>query len=258
MASLADALRFDAYVPHADGKWHADSEHAQNTWKEVISIGERIRAECRDDSIRRNIIEVMTYGYGHLGEKEKAKKLIYENLGRIWISQERMLESVLEGDELIKQRQQNLMQFAELCCLEMRDLSRDFEPENRIEVFENIIKIYAMIYTDGNYGYYHAWAWYYHSEAVNIYLGLKNNAKALENIKNAAGHAIAFDNLSPNAPYTAPLVNQIINGGLATSKKGNQSYQLLHKLDEEKYNIIRDTPEFKEICENLKKHAKED
>ena len=254
MQQLASAMRFDAYSVHAS----SNKEYQQSTWKEIISIGEKIRAECRDDTIRREIIEVMTYGYVYLGEREKAKKLINENLGRIWISQEKMLESILEGDELIKQRQQNLMQFAELCCWEMGHLSENFEPENKVEVLENIIKIYSMIYTDGNYGYYHVWIPYYHIDAMNIYLDLENNAKALENLKSAASHAIAFDNLSANAPYTAPLVNKLINAGLATSQKGNQSYQLLKKLDDEKYNILHDTPEYIEICENLKKHANED
>jgi hypothetical protein len=42
------------------------------------------------------------------------------------------------------------------------------------------------------------------------------------------------------------------------NNKGNQAYNLLMNLKDKKFDSIRETPEFKEICENLKKYAKED
>jgi len=115
-----------------------------------------------------------------------------------------------------------------------------------------------MIFTDGNYGYYHIKVPFFHIDAMNIYLDLGNNAKFFEHLKNAAAHSIKFDNLTPGTPYTSPLNNKINHGSIIKNYKGNEAYNLLKKLDDEKYNIIRDTPEFIEICENLKQHVKED
>ena len=257
METLAGALRFDAYSPHAK----SNIEYQQHTWKEIISIGEKIHAECRDDGIRREIVEVMCYAYKGLGEKVKAQKLINEHLGRIWVSRERMLESVLEGDDLIKQRQQNLITFIELSSHAMNHLSKDFAPEDRLGILENVIKIFSMIFSDEDYGYYHIHVSNLYIDAMNIYLDLGNNAKVFENLKRASKLIIAFDlgNLAVTpTKHTSPLINKADTGTLVTSWKGNQSYNLLKNLDNEKYNVIRDTPEFREICENLKKHAKED
>ena len=251
MYELAYAIQTDAYTV-------IDSEYQHNAWKEIVSIGEKIRTECRDDNIRQDIIEVMTYAYKHLSEKEKAIKLIKENLSRLWISRERMLELVLEGDDLIRQRQQNLLIFTELCSWEMWYLSENFVPEDRLVVIENIIKINSMIFVDGNYGYYHIEMSNFYINAMNIYLNLGNTEKALENLKSAADHVFAFDNLKPFTPYTAALINKTIYGNLVTNQKGNQSFNLLKKLDEERYDVIRNIPKFIEIYEKLKKHAKED
>ena len=253
MHYLAHAILTDAYaVP--------DGEYKHKSWKEIVSIGEKIRAECRDDNVRQDIIEVMTYAYKFLGEKEKAIKLINQNLSRLWISRERMLELVLEGDDLIRQRQQNLVTFTDLCCGEMWQLSDNFTPEDKLAVLENVIKIYSMIFTDGNYGYYHVKVQKFHIDAMNIYMDLGNNTKALEHFKSATHHSIAFDNNYTDhfTLYTSPLIDKTYYGQLIKSYKGNQSYNLLKKLDDEKYNAIRDTPEFMEIYENLKKCAKED
>lgn len=247
-----------AYAIHVDALAVLDGDYQQNAWKEIVLIGEKIIAECRDNNIRQDIIEVMTYAYKYLGENEKAVKLISENLGRLWVSRERMLEIVLEGDELIKQRQQNLITLADLCCLEMWQLSKDFVPENKLAVLENILKIYSMIFTDGDYGYYHLAVSNYNVNAMDIYFDLGNNAKFFENLKRASELSIAYDNLPAMSAHTSPLINKMVTGQIIKSYKGNQAYNLLKRLDEEKYNIIRDAPEYTEICENLNNHAKED
>jgi len=237
-----------------------DTEYRQNANNEVISIGEKILAECKDNDIRHGIIEVMRRVYTGIGEKEKAKKLINENLSDFWRSREHMLEFVLEGEELIKHRQRMLLTLTEIYSSTMWSLSQDFTPEDKLTVIENIIKIYSMVFTDGDYGYYHVKVKDFHINAMNIYLDLGNNAKALEHLKNVAEHSIAFDinYVDQFRLYTAPLINKAIYGGLIKSYKGNEAYNLLKKLGDEKYNPIRDTPEFKEICENLGKYASED
>ena len=203
----------------------------------------------------------MCNAYAWLGEKEKAKKLIKDNLSSLWVSQETMLVRVLQGEELIIHRQRTLLTLTELLSWEMWYLSESFEPEDRLTVLENIIKIYSMVFTDGNYGYYHIRVQEFHMDAMNIYMGLGDNSKSLDHLKSAANHSIAFDNNFIDhyfKLYTAPLINKANYAGLIKSYKGNQSYNLLKKLDDEKYKAIHDTPEFIKIYDELNIHAKKD
>ena len=254
MQKLAYAMNMDAFLPEHD------EEYRKNANNEIISIGNNILSECRDNGIRHGIIEVMSGVYSRIGEREKAKKLIEDNLSDLWRSQEHMLVNVLEGDELVKNRQRMLMTLTEIYSSTMWSLSQDFTPEDKLDVLNNIIKIYSMVFTDGKYGYYHVKVPHFHFEAVNIYMNSGNKDKALENLKIAADHYIAFDNDYTDhfKLYTSPLIDKAFYGGLITSAKGNQSYQLLKTLGSEKYDPIRETLEFIEICENLKKYAKED
>ncbi|MFA6731047.1 MAG: helix-turn-helix transcriptional regulator, partial [Eubacteriales bacterium] len=187
MYNLAYAMNMDSFSPEHE------TEYRQTAHKEIISIGEKILAECKDNVIRTGIIEVMCHVYSIINEREKAKKIIKENLSDIWCSQNHMLNRVLEGEELMKHRQQTLLTLTELYSWEMWDLSVNFAPEDRLTVLENIIKIYSMVFTDGYYGYYHIKVKEFHVYAMGINLDLKNNTKTLEHLKSAADHAIAFD-----------------------------------------------------------------
>ena len=232
-----------------------DRDYQQNAWKEVISIGEKVLAECKNTDTRTEMIEVMCYAYRGLGEMDKAAKLIRDNLNGLWVSRERMLEYVLEGDELLIHRQRTLVNLTELLSWEMWSIAAILDPKGKLTVLESIFKLYAMIFTDGNYGYYHIKLPHFHIAAMQIYLKLGDYSKALEDLKNAAHHAVAFDQLAPGAPYTSPLTNKLCHISTIKNYKGNESYNLLAELSNEKYDAIRHTSEFINICKELEKHT---
>jgi hypothetical protein len=120
--------------------------------------------------------------------------------------------------------------------------------------------MYCIIFKDGDYDFYNSWFFALYTDITGIYIELKDNIKALENLKSASNHCIEFDKTMFTKPHTSPLINKINPVGTLLWKngKGNSAYNFLKQLADEKYNPIRDTPEFKEICENLEKHAKDD
>lgn len=254
MDNLAQALYLDASA-------EPDMEVKQSTFKELIALGEKIRAECKDDKIRRNVLKYICYSYVALGEREKAINLADANLySNIPDSDANVFTQLLEGDKLIQQRQTNVIEFARCSFGTMASLSKDFEPEYRLIIYQNILNMYSVIFKDGDFLFYNLDMPDYYMDIAGIYIEVNDNAKALENIKFAAGHTIAFEETAFSKPFTSPLVNKIPSVGLKfwKNQKGNQPYHLLKRLDSETYNVIRDTPEFKAIIEDLKKHAKED
>ena len=120
--------------------------------------------------------------------------------------------------------------------------------------------MYFLIFRDGDFLFYNLDILGYYMGIAEAFMELKDDIKALENIKKAADHTVAFEKTAFTVPFTSPLVNKLPSVGLGfwKSYKGNQAYIFLKSLDDEKYTPIRDTPEFIEICENLKIHARED
>ena len=97
MKDLVQMLSWDLY----DGTV-VDMEHQQNTYKEIILIGEKIRSECKDDKIRREILQYICIAYRCIGQDKKAIELANENLSDINLTKEIVLENLLSGDELTK------------------------------------------------------------------------------------------------------------------------------------------------------------
>ena len=249
-----------AWVLYTDTIAGRDMENQQNVFKEIISIGEKIRAECKDDKIRRDILEQMCIAYRCIGEDKKAINLANDNLGSIHKSAEIVLERLLCGDELIRQKQKNMLEFARLFYGEVLNLSKDFTPREKLAINKNIFDMYFIIFKDGDFDFYNSWFFSLYENTAGIYIELNDNAKALENLKNASDFCIAFDKTMFTTPHTSPLINKINPVGtlLWKNQKGNSAYNFLKSLADEKYDPIRGTPEFIGIGENLRKYAKED
>ena len=198
MEILAGVIYFEADV--------CDEENYRDSWREVISIGEKIRAECRDDKIRRDVLYVMCSAYKNLGESEKAIRLAQENLGSFYVTLDVVLDDLLEGDALTKNRQGNLMTFMGYLCGEMYHLAQDFTCPDKLQVYENRIKIFNMIFPDGDFGYYNAQMSWNYMDVAAVYLEQGDGANAVENIGRAAERVIDMDTLAIPTPHTSPLV----------------------------------------------------
>jgi transcriptional regulator with XRE-family HTH domain len=254
MKGLAGAIFFDSGAGR-------DEEYMKNARNEIISIGEKIRAECKDDSIRRDILQVMCYTYRDMGEREKAVKLVNENLPNVHLTTNIMLNNLLDGDELIRHHQGNLLTFMGFCSWDMQSVSRNFAPKDKLAVYEDIIKMYSAIFKNGDYGYYAIEISNLYIDIAKIYVELNDNSGAFENLNKAAELKIAFDGLDLTVPkpHTSPLINKHEFTGITKNYKGNQSHAMLHDIMYHiAFNPIREAAEFKEICETLEKYAKDD
>lgn len=81
---------------------------------------------------------------------------------------------------------------------------------------------------------------------------------ALDNLEKSVDYCIAFDNTSSGFQHSSVLVNKIIFNKEETSQgyEGTRSSYMLHQLENEQYNPIRDTEQFKIIIEKLKNTIK--
>jgi transcriptional regulator with XRE-family HTH domain len=90
----------------------AGKDNQPELFKEILAIGGKIRAECRDDRIRYDILPDMCLAYRLTGESDKAVKLAKEELRGVYASKEVALDKLLTGDDLTRHRQENLILFS--------------------------------------------------------------------------------------------------------------------------------------------------
>ena len=54
---------------------HSPAKEKTIIRKEIISLGEKVIANCTDNQIRNRVMATLCYTYSNLGEKEKAEKI---------------------------------------------------------------------------------------------------------------------------------------------------------------------------------------
>lgn len=227
--------------------------------KEIVEKGEYLLSECTDGEIRSGVIQVMIYCYERLGMKDKARQFILKNCVSIYSSSEPMLEALEEygSPEKTAVMQKNMTTYFGFFIETMCGISESLSPEEQIKVYENAIKIYDMIFPNGDYGIHNSYIADKYSEMVGLYLKMENFDKAIEYLQKRCDHFITLDTLPIPTPHTSPLVNTLVYTGIWKNGKGNNSYRMLNSLEWKAYNPIRDTDRFREIEETLKQYADE-
>ena len=129
----------------------------------------------------------------------------------------------------------------------------DYSPEDRVRVYEFLIRLFDLLYPDGNCGFYHVrYAEIYRGMAA-CYLKLKDEAKMFECLEKAADHAVAYDT-ARDGKYTSFMVNRVEYRAADAVQdfSENESGLLLKTLRSDKYKRYANDPHIVRIVEKLK------
>jgi len=252
--------------------WHLrdeqeKSEEERNAIKkEVISIGEKILAECTDDDCRHTAIQLLCYTYPKMGETEKAVALA-EKMPSSCISRESLLGSIYSGNKRFEQYRLNIFHDISYLILHttcsnapLDDGSMPYTTEELVILYKKAMSILEIIFDDGNYGFFRQNMAWKHIDIARFYAKLEDYDNAIECLKIAAEHSIKLDEegYSPDGEYTTLFLKGMKFNEINVSH--NVTYNdSMYQLEEMKYKVfdpIRETAEFIEIEEKLKKYAK--
>lgn len=226
-----------------DNKRNEEERRLDNL--EIIDIAERIRAECPDNSIKKDVLQHLCYSYKSVGEKQKALNLIETEMTSFYVSQEVMKEHILDGDEYAEQLKWNTYAFFESVLFCMWRYSNTLIPEEQIKLCEKAIALNEVMYPGELYDHI---VFHLHHTIGQTYLENNNFPKALEYFRKETDHTIRKDKEwtpSPSHVY-------------AKNSTGNASCWLMRSFDSDFYDPIRETEEFKKIIEDLKQYARDD
>lgn len=228
----------------------------------TIELGQRLLDESNDSEIREHAVQILCYTYSHLGDTENAKRYA-EQMGNYPTSRGQLLASVLDGEEKVRQAQGNVESLAVCIYQNVNEMyfSGCFTPEEQIRLWKFVVRLYELIYEDGNYGFHHDILFVTWQQIARQYASLKDTKHCLEAVAKCAEHCIAYDKLVQSGgtgAYTAPAVNRLtynLNDTVPT-EKGTESYILLECLTDPCYDLIRDDARYAELTEKLKPYAR--
>jgi transcriptional regulator with XRE-family HTH domain len=254
---------------------------------EAIAIAERILDDCTDDDIRHSAIQVLCFYYPLIGRKEKAMQMA-EAMPSMFMCREFLKEEIFSGEEKIRQLQRNICMLTDYLCCEICAIADpDLQQKNiislteKIHLFELSNNIYQQVFEDGDYNIYHC-RLAFNYRIIAIFTLLNNHPDdALTNLENAASHAVAADSLLDNQAFTSLAVNhlefddqlfddnatapdyvfhqEIVANRIILKMEDihtDQSGILLRKLEQARWDSIRNSERFKAVVGKLIQNRK--
>ena len=185
------------------------------SYKEMIAIGERLLKESIDSEIRFNTIYNLSFFSMKRGDFDNSKK--YADMLPInwWNNREALYSRILSGEEAIEHNQRTIISYVQLICNFAGSLwvnmQNKYSSEEIIKVLEFTLNLNKLVYPEGDfnnaselfYSLYNLACW-------NLRIG--NTEKALSYIDEMPEHFIKIYK-SEKLKHTSFLVNKLEFGG---------------------------------------------
>lgn len=246
--------------------WHVlgepeNADKRDNMTSEVISIGEKILAECTDTNLRYSAIQLLCYTYPNVGEEEKAIQLANE---LPHMTKDKMLVSIYRGTKKFEFKRYMLVayindSYAKLIYHNntLDDGSMAFTPEEEIEIHKKYFSTMEIFFEDGNYGFFRQKIGWAYISLAKLYMKVDKQDKAIECLKKASEQLIINDTTyNPDSEYTCLLLRGVKFGGVMHNIDCNDTMYQLRQMEDAVFDPIRGSAEFISIENELKKYAK--
>ena len=244
----------------------------KNNKGEIIKLCERILNDCDDYQMKIGTLRDLTIFYKNTEDWDKARETA-QKLPDIWDgvcrSQEIWLSRVLQGEEKLFKLRYAIFVLAHNLGSEINNLvlmSRDFcggdyraGAKERIDMLERAVKLYELIFSDGDYGFHNLRFKENYGAMAEEYLYLEEYDKALDCIEKSADYLTAFEKDEGEYPHTSFLVRGYTNAaGFWHNSPETMSYQFIrgYLLKKEIFAPIRDHGRFKAVLEKLEPYSK--
>ena len=231
-----------------------DADDDKKYADEIIEYGERILAESTDNSLRGGAIQCLSFTYYFAkGDAESAKK--YARMAYSYaITSNEMMPRFLEGDEAVELCQTNIQSLVDMiwCNTCIMCWKGKYSSEERIKAFRFAIDCFSLLYSDGNFGFYHERVSDCYKEIADCYLKLGDEEQMFKCLEKAAEHAVKYDSRK-DGMYTAFMVNKVelsVNDAYKNYTE-NQCGLLLKSLRKDQFAHLQNNPRMMKIIEKL-------
>lgn len=240
--------------PNSTTVWHNLSFALQEedpviNREEIVSLARRLLTESTQSGEYFGAVRNLCFASHCQGNMEEAKR--YASMaGRYVGTENQLMIHILDGEEAVAFCQWNIASLVDLIADNVRVMMEkgDFNLSEQIQAAEFVLRIYACVYADGNYGYYHRRISKWNMCLAVAYAKIGETEKMFTNLSSAADHARAFDSLLPGK-YTAFPVNR--RKYEASGFEPSQSGERLKETEDPVFDSVREDSRFCEILNRL-------
>ncbi len=222
--------------------------------KECIAICERILNECTENDYRDSVIQTLTflYSYKHFSFANEETAVKYAMMaGMLPTCREFLLEAAYFTEESkgTKQSliQNNILHLMDYLTMDLYNGDYDTN-EDEIKAAQASLKLWEILFYDGNYQFYHARIEYIYKKLATLYARAKNKQETIEALKKTLYHAEKFDNF-PNEKqgYTSIFLNKAKYGDYTKNYTDTDKELILEYMKSDVFDFVRNDEGFKNL-----------
>ena len=171
------------------------------------------------------------------------------------ITSNQIMPRFLEGNEAVELCQSNIQTLVDMiwgntCIMCWKG---KYSSEDRIKAFRFAIDCFSLLYSDGNFGFYHERISDCYKDIADCYLKLGDEDQMFKCLEKAAEHAVKYDSRK-DGMYTAFMVNKVelsVNDAYKNYTE-NRCGLLLKSLKKDQFAHLQNDPRMVRIIEKLK------
>lgn len=216
-----------------------------------IAVSERLMKMTDDIEDSCRCIRNIAACHRLLGNRETAV-LWLNKLPSMWSGIEHTALSVLEGQEREVSIRRSLDSVLNLMYRLIYESSQspDLSASQRIMILEKIPALFALLFENGDYGFYHGFLSRTYLEIAKFCL--PDRSRAISCIESAAEHARKMDGATPSEHTSILFSGDMISPDDWTRSGASVCEKLLQALDGCEFDTLRGDTEFEAIVSSLR------
>lgn len=226
------------------------SEGIEQHSEKIIPLARRLLKEARRSGEYFGAINNLSRAYASMGNIEEAKR--YASMaGRYVGTENQLMIHILQGEEAAAFCQWNIETLVDLISTNAHVMLQKgtFTLDERIHIAHLMIQLFALVYEDGCYGFYHSRVSRWYMRLAKCYAQKQDQNQTLLCLESAADHAMAFDMLK-DGRYTALLVNRQEFHSGSNSEKQVAARQ--KEMADACFDFVRTDTRFEEILDKTR------
>ncbi len=245
-----------------------DENHDPNLFREIENLCSSVATECNDYDIRYDALNLLIIIYGKTGQTDKAMQAVNMFPPMKYRRESALANGIGDGRTEIY-KQDEIDKLTDALGLAIRFYVLDDELPNdpstwerKIEMLTVSNQLYKMIYGD-KLMFHHTRLSYNHWLISTYQIAQGKNDKALESLEKMCYHAVEYDKSYINDHgefYTSIFTDKLVYPELGKDfhelTEHTNCFYLLERLQNERYDPIREQVRFVTVVERLKTYAK--